>query len=180
MLLICNTLWWALSLLAIKSRRIWSFGSNQFWCFFLMFAERCFSGIVHNLLETSPARGFIIFRWLGKCIVYFLHQTLRVAGVSQFACVQLYGFHSSFLIAFFLILKMTLDLNIWWSVPQFDPRIVRVLQISILSRHLVMMKSIICPCRERGCVQVVHPSVWKWCWSLSDRTQCIVPIEALR
>ena len=26
---------------------------------------------------------------------------------------------------------MTLDLNIWWSVPQFAPRIVRVLQMSI-------------------------------------------------
>ena len=50
---------------------------------------------------------------------------------------------------------MTLDLNIWWSVPQFAPRIVLVLQMSILSRYLVMMKSIICPCRKRGCVQVV-------------------------
>ena len=78
-----------------------------------------------------------------------------MAGVSQFVCVQLYGFHGSFLIVFFLILKMTLDLNIWWSVPQLAPRIVRVPQMSILSRHLVMMKSIICPCRERGYVQVV-------------------------
>ena len=50
---------------------------------------------------------------------------------------------------------MTLDLNIWRSVRQFAPRIVRVLQMSILSRHLVMMKSIICLCRERGCAQVV-------------------------
>ena len=50
---------------------------------------------------------------------------------------------------------MTLDLNSWWSVPQYAPRIVRVPQMSILSRHLVMMKSIICPCRERGCIQVV-------------------------
>ena len=33
--------------------------------------------------------------------------------------------------------------NIWWSVPQFAPRIVRVL--SILSRHLAMMKSGIRP-----------------------------------
>ena len=31
----------------------------------------------------------------------------------------------------------------------------RVLWISILSRHLVMMKSIICQCLERGCIQVV-------------------------
>ena len=69
-----------------------------------------------------------------------------MAGVSQFDCV---------LIVFSLILKITLDLNIWWSVTQFAPSIVRVLQMSILSRHLVMMKSIIYPCRERGCVQVV-------------------------
>ena len=50
---------------------------------------------------------------------------------------------------------MTLELNIWWSVSLFAPRIVRVLQMPILSGHLVMMKSIICPCRQRGCVQVV-------------------------
>ena len=31
----------------------------------------------------------------------------------------------------------------------------RVLWMSILSRHLVMMKSIICQCLERGCIQVV-------------------------
>ena len=53
---------------------------------------------------------------------------------------------------------LILDLNIWWSVPQFAQRIVRVLQMSILSRHLVMTKSIICPCQERGCVQMVLSS----------------------
>ena len=37
-----------------------------------------------------------------------------------------------------------------YSDPQCAPRIVRVLQISMLSWHLVMIKSIICPCRERG------------------------------
>ena len=31
----------------------------------------------------------------------------------------------------------------------------RVLWMSTLSRHLVMMKSIICQCLERGCIQVV-------------------------
>ena len=86
------------------------------------------------------------------CVFHFLLQTLRMASVSQFACVQLYGFHSSFLIVCF---PMTFDLNIWWSVPQFAPRIVRLLQMSILSRYLVMMKYIMCPCRERGWVQVV-------------------------
>ena len=92
---------------------------------------------------------------MGECIVHFLHQALRVAGVSQFVCVHLYEFHSSFLIVFCLILKITLDLNIWWSIPQFSIRIVCVLQMSILSRHPMMMTSIICPCRERGCVHVV-------------------------
>ena len=66
-----------------------------------MFAERCFSRIVHNLLETSPARSFIIFPWLGQCIVHFMHQDLRVAGASHFTCVQLDEFCSSFLIVFF-------------------------------------------------------------------------------
>ena len=40
-----------------------------------------------------------------------------MASVSQFSCVQLYGFHGSFLIVFFLILKINLDLNIWWLLP---------------------------------------------------------------
>ena len=76
----------------------------------VMFAERCFSDIVHNLLKTSPASELSIF----------LHQTLRVAGVSQFACVQLYGFHKLFSDCdCSLYLKITLDFNIWWSVPQF-------------------------------------------------------------
>ena len=26
----------------------------------------------------------------------------------------------------------------------------------------------------------VNPFIWTWCWSLSDRTECIVPIEARR
>ena len=88
-------------------------------------------------------------------IVNFLHHALWLAGVSHVACVQLDGFHSSIPIMFLRILKIALDLNIWCSVTQFSPRILRVLQMSILSRHLVMMKSIICPCRERGYVQVV-------------------------
>ena len=143
--------------------------------FLLMFVERCFSGIVNNLLKTSPASGFIIFRLLGECIV--LHQTFRVAGVSQFACVQLYGFHSSFLIV---------------SSTEGDPRSQHlvvsptvccthfgVLQMSILSRHLVMMKSIICTYWERECVQVVLGAYF--CLNMVlYRTQYILPIEARR
>ena len=67
-------------------------------------------------------------------------------GASQLTCVPLDGLYSSFLVVFFLTLKITLDINIWWSISQFSPRIVRVLQMPILSRNLVMMKSIICPC----------------------------------
>ena len=148
MLLICSTCWWAWSFLAIKPCSIWSFLVKPVFRFLVMFAERCFSGIVHNLLETSPATCLII-----------LYQALLVAGVSQFSCVQLYGFHNTFLIVFFLILMITLDLNIWWSIPQFSPRIVRVIQTSILSRHLVIMKYIICPCGDRSRRSWVHPSV---------------------
>ena len=119
---------------------------------------------------------------MGVCIVHFQHQVLHVAIVSQVACVQLDGFHGSFLIVFFPLLKITLDFRTWWSVPQFAPRIVLVLQMSILSRHLLMMKSIIFPCRERGCIQVVLCASFclNMVLSLSDRTQCIVPIEARR
>ena len=79
---------------------------------YIMFAERYFNGIIHNLLETSPALVFIIFPWLGQYVVHFLYQALRVAGVSQIICVKIDVFHSSFLIVVFLTLKITLDLNI--------------------------------------------------------------------
>ena len=98
-----------------------------------------------------------------------LDVSCHVCRVYLFACVQLYWFYSSFLIVFFPILK-----------KQFAPRIVCVLQMSISSRHLVIIKSIICLYREQDVSRwsCVHPSVWTWCWSLSDRTQYIVPIEA--
>ena len=67
---------------------------------------------------------------IGRVHFYFLHQTLRMGGVSQFACVQLLRVAiAPFCCVFFIILKMTFDLNIWWSVTQFAPRIARVLAI---------------------------------------------------
>ena len=58
------------------------------------------------------------------------------------------------LLCFFRILKATFDLRIWWSVHQLAPRMALVLWLSILSRHLVMMKLIICQCLERGCIHL--------------------------
>ena len=60
-----------------------------------------------------------------------------MAGVSQFTSVQLDGFHSSFLIVFFYFPYTEDYPYIWWYVPQFAPRIVRMLQMSILSRYFV-------------------------------------------
>ena len=80
---------------------------------------------------------------------------------------------------------ITLDLNIWWSVPQFVPRIILLLQMTILSQHLVLMKFIICPCRERGCVQVVLCASFCLlngvchCWSICT-DYCRIPVLSHR
>ena len=155
MLLFCNTLWCAWSLLASKSRRIWSFGSNQSLCFF--------SCLPRDALAVSYTTCWKLFQQVMSLSSDDLARALsisctRLSAWLVFLSLLVFsftGFIAPLWLCFLLIMKMTLDLNIWWSVPQFAPRIVRVLQMSILSRHLVMMKSIICPCRERGCVHVV-------------------------
>ena len=75
--------------------------------------------------------------------------------VLSFAVLSLVGLLVPCLLCFCHILKATFDLSIWWSVQQLAPPLARVLWTSILSRHLVMMKSIICQCLERGYIQVV-------------------------
>ena len=75
--------------------------------------------------------------------------------VLSFAMLSLVGLLVPCLLCFCRILKATFDLSIRWSVQQLAPRMARVLWMSILSRHLVMMKSIICQCLDRGCIQVV-------------------------
>ena len=70
-----------------------------------------------------------------------MHQDLCVAGVSQFTCDPLDGVHSSD-----CVFPDTENYHRSQHLvvgPQFAPRIVRVLQMSNLSRHLVKIKSII-------------------------------------
>ena len=75
--------------------------------------------------------------------------------VLSFAVLSLVGLSVPCLLCFCRILKATFDLSIWCSVQQFAPRMTRVLWMPILSRHIVMMKSIICQGLEPGCIQVV-------------------------
>ena len=65
--------------------------------------------------------------------------------VLSFAVLSFVGLLVPCLLCFCRILKATFDLSIWWSVQW----------MSIFSRHLVMMKSIICQCLERACIHVV-------------------------
>ena len=80
--------------------------------------------------------------------------------VLSFTLLSLVGLLLPWLLRCCRILKATFDLSIWWSVQQLDPLMAGTLWMSILSRHLVVMKSIICQCPERGCTQVVLRSTF--------------------
>ena len=79
-----------------------------------------------------------------------------MTGVSQFACVMLYGFHSSFLIVCFPYTE---------DYPRSQHMVVSPTVCSMhcscaTNVHLIPEsgddeESIVCPCRERGYVQVV-------------------------
>ena len=82
---------------------------------------------------------------LNESTVHLLLKTLPMADGTSFCCVELVRLTCPLPVVFCRILKATFDFSVWCSVQQ----------LSILSRYLVMMKSIICQCLERGCIQVV-------------------------
>ena len=122
---------------------------------------------VHGCVFVAVCRRLDMLQWWIYCSWFsFSAHWARALSIScsklslwlvvlSFAVLSLVGLLVPCLLCFCRILKATFDLSIWWSVQQFAPRMARVLWMSILSRHLVMMKSIICQCLERGCIQVV-------------------------
>ena len=156
-LLVCNTLWWAWSLLLIRVCSSWSFGLNQSWWFMcglpryvlaVLYTTCCQASHSSSGVELSFSSHWV--RALSICSKLSLWLT-----VLSFAVLNLVGLLVLCLLCFYRILKATFALSIWWSVQQLAPRMALVLWMSILSQHLVMMKSIICQCLERGCIQVV-------------------------
>ena len=164
MLLVCNTLWWAWSLLLIRIYNSWSLGSNQSW-FFLSGLSRCVLAVLYTTCcraaHSSSGVEFSFSSHWARTLSICCSKLSLWLMVLSFAVLSLVGLFIPCLLCFSRMLKATFDLSIWWSVQQFAPRIARVLWMSILSRHLVIMKSIICQCFERGCIQVVlRSSFW--------------------
>ena len=105
-----------------------------------------------------------------------------MAGVSQFACVQLYMFHSFFLIVFFPYTE---------DDPQSQHLVVRP---TVCSTHCSSCTTNVHLIPASGYDEVYHMPMSRagmrpgglvcillfehGVWSLSDRTQCIMPIEA--
>ena len=155
-LLVCNTLWWAWSLLLIRVYSSWSLGLNQSWCFLsglqryvlAVLYTTCCRAAIHRLVMSFPSPP------IGPEDCPSPAQNSLWLMVLSFAVLSLVGLLVPCLLCFCRILKATFDLSIWWSVQQLVS-VVRVLWMSILSRHLVMMKSIICQCLERRCTHVV-------------------------
>ena len=125
MLLVGNTLWWAWSLLLTRVCSSWSLGSNPSWCF-LYGLPSCALAVLYVSISCSK-----LFLWL---------KALRLAVLS---------FVGLLVLCLFCFCPQHLVFG-----PSFSST-TRILWMSILSRHFVMTKSIICQCPERGCIQMV-------------------------
>ena len=119
-------------------------------------------GYNSNLLQSKlPSAGaHAASRSLMSCVSccrFLVSVSLR----SCWTC----GLFSLFTLSFFFtllgcflcfpaILKDALQRSMMWSVQQSAPLMVLVIRMSLMSRRLVMMKSIRCQCLDRGCIQV--------------------------
>ena len=100
--------------------------------------------------HSSSGVEFSFSSHWARALSIFCSQLSIWQRVLSYAVLSLLG-----LLCFCLIIEATFDLSIWRSAQQLAPSMARVLWMSILSKHLFMMKSIICQCLERGCIQVV-------------------------
>ena len=151
-----NILWWAWFLLLIRVCSSWSLGSNQ--CFLSGLPKYVLAELYTTCCRAAHSSSGVELsfssHWARALTMSCWKLSLWLMVLS-FAVLNLVGLLIPCLLCFCRILKATFDLSIWWSVQQLAPRMARVLWMSILSRHLAMMKSVICQCLERGCVKVV-------------------------
>ena len=183
-LLVCNTLWWAWSLLLIRVCSSWSLGSNQSWCLLSGLPRYALAVLYTTCYRAAHSSSGVEFSFSSQCARALTISCSKLSlwlMVLSFAVLSLVGLLVPCLLCLCRILKATFDLSIWWSVQQLAPRMARVLWMSTLSRHLVMMNVChICQCLHPGASRwsCVHPSAWTWCSSLSVRTQSTEPVEA--
>ena len=115
-LLVCNTLWWAWSLLPISVCSSWSLGSNQSWCFL--------SGLPRYVLAVLYTTSCSAVHLSSGVEFYFSSHWARALSIScsklslwlvvlSFAMFSLVGLFVPCLLYFCRILKATFDLSIW-------------------------------------------------------------------
>ena len=86
-LLIFNTSWWSWSLSAIKSRSIWSFGSNQSWCFLLCLpsdALACLKLVQQGVLLSSHDWARALSISCTRLSAWLVFLSLLVLGLTDF------------------------------------------------------------------------------------------------
>ena len=150
--------WWAWFLLLIRVCSSWLLGSIQSW-YFLSGLPKYVLAVSYttccSAAHSSSGSELSLSSHWARAQSFSCSKLFLWLMISSFAVLSVVGFLVPYLLCFCRILKVTFDLSIWRSVQLLAPRMARVRWMSILSRHLVMMKSIICQCLERYCIQVV-------------------------
>ena len=115
-LLVCNTLWWAWSLLLIRVCSSWSLGSNQTCCFL--------SGLPRYVLAVLYTTCCRAAHFSSGVEFYFSYNWARALSIScsklslwlvvlSFTVLSLVGILVPCMLCICRILKATFDLSIW-------------------------------------------------------------------
>ena len=126
--------------------------------FSVWFAKAFLCCVVHDLCRAAHSSSGVEFSfssYWARALSIFCSKLSIWLRVLSYAVLSWLGLLVPCLLCFCLIIEATFDLSIWRSAQQLAPSMARVLWTSILSKHLVMMKSITCQCLEPGCIQVV-------------------------
>ena len=115
-------------------------------------AQTVIVGLCHCIRDTEWGRERSMYTATVKSELLLDLATLPMADGTVMNLVSLFA---PCLLCFYRILKATFENSIWWPFQQLASPIALVLWKPILSRHLVMMTSIIYQCLERWCIQMV-------------------------
>ena len=115
-LLVCNTLWWAWSLLLIRICSSWSLGSIQSW-FFLSGLPRYVLAVLYTTCcraaHSSYGVEFSFSSHWARALSISCSKLSLWLMVLSFAVLSLVGLFVPYLLCFCRILKATFDLRIW-------------------------------------------------------------------
>ena len=117
-LLVCNTLWWAWSLLLIRVCSSWSLWTNQSWCF-LSGLPRYVLAVLYYLYTTccraahSSSGVELSFSHCARALSISCSKLSVWLMVLSFAVLSLAGLLVPCLLCFYRILKASFHLSIW-------------------------------------------------------------------